>query len=153
MSSLVLRQRTDLGETRKECRRDGAAMNLLRNQQLTNHGGHSRGWDGSVSGETRSKVASHGSRSGVARRTSRGLGDLRIRSVRRAALDAREPRAVRALALDDCLVGLRPHVDVAEVDVDARGAVRADELDWGALHTVDNVAIPVLCRRLQLDVS
>ena len=52
--------------------------------------------------------------------------------------------AISTLALDDCLVGLGPHVDVVEVDVEARRAVRTDELDGRALHTVDDIAIPVL---------
>ena len=105
---------------------------------------HVRSRDSSVRGEARSEVASHRRRSSVTWWLRCRLRHDRIGGVRRATLDARETTAVCALTLHDRLVGLRPHVHVAESDVAAGRAVRTNELDRGACNAVYDITVPVL---------
>lgn len=102
-----------------------------------------RGGDGCVRRKARRKIAGHRRRRRVPTRLRDRLRHLCVCAAA-AALDARHPGAVRALALHDSLVRLRPHVHVVQVDARAGRAVSADELDRGACDPVADVSVPVL---------
>lgn len=107
---------------------------------------NSRSRDRRVRREPCRQVARQSRRRRVPRRLRDRLRDDSVGGVRAAALDAPDARAVRALALDDRRVRLRPHVHVRERDAVARRAVSADELDGRPRDAVDDVAVPVLLR-------
>ena len=104
----------------------------------------SRSGDCSIGGEARCKVACHRSRSRVASWLRDRLRNHRIGRVRRTILDASYTGTVCTLTLHDGPVALGPHIHVAQMDVDARSAIRADELDGWTLHTINDIAVPVL---------
>ena len=105
---------------------------------------NSRRRDGCVRGVAVREVSRHGRRCRVACRLRDRLGDDGVGRVRARVADACEPGAVRAFALDDGLVRLRPHVHVRECDAGAGCAVGADELHGRTLHAVRYVSVPVL---------